>query len=71
MGNNTLKKDFDPAGWQWQDKHGRVFQIEDLTRADLLQVACACMDAIEEAEAACMAQQAIFSSWRTGSKVDA
>ena len=71
MTTNKLARDFDPAGWQWQDKHGKVFQIEELTLDDLLQVACNCMQALEEAEEACAAQQEIFTAWRTGRKVGA
>ena len=71
MTKNKLPKDYDPSGWQWQDRHGQILQIEDLTRDDLLQVACACMDALENAEAACLEQQAIFSAWRNGRKHDA
>jgi len=29
--------DFDPAEWQWQDKSGQIFQIEDLTRDDSIE----------------------------------
>ncbi len=71
MSANKLERSFGPAGWQWQDKYGQVFQIKDLTRDDLLQVVCACMDALEDAEAACVTQQEIFTAWRTGRKVDA
>lgn len=71
MITNKLAKEFDSAGWQWQDKAGQVFKLEDLSRDDLLQVACNCMQALEDAESACVAQQAIFSAWRTGRKVPA
>lgn len=63
MIENKLERKFDPAGWQWLDKHGQVFQIEDLTRDDLLQVVCDCMTALEEAEEACATLQEVFDSW--------
>lgn len=34
------ERKFDPAGWQWQEG-GRIYQLEELSREDLLQVACA------------------------------
>jgi len=71
MRTNKLDKSFDTAGWQWMDKHGHILQIDDMTRDDLLQVACACMKALEDAEEAGMKQQEIFSEWRTGRKIDA
>ena len=69
MSNNKLAKEFDTSGWQWQDKSGHVYQLEDLTRADLIQVACACMTALEAAESASMMQQEIFEAWRNGGKI--
>lgn len=66
MATDRLTKHFDPAGWQWQDEHGQVFQLEDLSRADLLQVACACMEALEQAETNSAAQAELFKRWRVG-----
>ena len=69
MSNNKLAKDFDTSGWQWQAKSGDVYQLDELTRADLMQVACACMAALEAAESASMMQQEIFDAWRNGGKI--
>lgn len=67
---NKLATTFNPAEWQWQDARRQIFKFEDMTRDDLLQAVCACMAALEQAEAANMEQQKIFSAWRNGRIVD-
>ena len=65
MSQNKLENVFDPSEFQWQGKH-EVFNITDLTRDDLLQVVCACLSALEEAESLCFDQRDIFHDLRYG-----
>lgn len=60
---DKLFKKFNPSGFQWQDENGKVFKIEDLSRNDLLQIACSCMHTIEKAEELCLQQKTVFSAW--------
>ena len=64
MSSNKLKKYFDVRGWQFCDEFGVPWQIEDLTKADLQQALCHCMNALEDAEDLCVQQKRIFTNWR-------
>ena len=66
MSDNKLPVEYDPAEWQWQDRQGQVFRLSELTRDDLLQVVCTCMDVIAQAEEAAAVQINIFDAWRRG-----
>jgi len=61
-----LPKSIEPGGYQYQDKIGRIHQLEDLSRQDLLQVACELVDLIEtlDSDATRMAQR--IEAWRFG-----
>ena len=63
---NKLKSKYDPSIYQYQDKYGKVFEINELSRDDLMQVVCECMEAIEKAEKICLKQLDVFDSWRRG-----
>lgn len=65
MTQSVLEKNFNPQGWQWQE-NGRVYQLEDLSREDLLQVACRCMAVLERLDEQHQAAAAIHSAWRYG-----
>lgn len=62
---DQLPRTFDPQGWQWEHQN-RVYQLEDLSRNDLLQVACACMQALENADALSQQLAGVIQSWRKG-----
>lgn len=64
MSSNKLKKYFDVRGWQFCDEFGVPWQIEDLTKADLQQALCYCLNALEDAEDLCVQQKRIFTNWR-------
>ena len=66
---NELEQRYDPSEWQWSED-GRAFSLDSLSRDDLLQVACSCMDALDRAEYLSRAQQQIFNGWRLGEEYE-
>lgn len=62
---NVLKAKFDPSGWQWEEE-GKVHQLEDLSRDDLLQVACSCLEALEQVDAKQAELAQLMRDWRSG-----
>lgn len=66
--SNKLKPKFNPAGWQWE-QDGVVYPLEDLSREDLLQVACECIQALEHIEDLQGQLGQMMASWRQGKVV--
>ncbi len=56
MSEDKLPQRHNPAEWQHQEG-GAVYRLDELSRNDLMQVACAAMAALESAEDACCAMQ--------------
>lgn len=63
---NKLEQTINPAGYQYQDRGGYIHQLEDLSRDDLLQIACGCINVIEALEEAADRQKTIIENWRIG-----
>lgn len=61
----VLATKFDPKGWQWEEA-GKVYQLEDLSRADLLQVACSCIEMLEQVDGVNATLTQMMRDWRTG-----
>jgi hypothetical protein len=62
---NLLEKRFDPTKYQTEVKGKRIL-LSELSRDDILQVACESMEALERLDEAVGAQAAILDNWRRG-----
>lgn len=60
---NKLEKRFDPTDYQWEER-GKVHMLADLSREDLIQVACAQMDILEEVDLQAADLTSIMEKWR-------
>ena len=62
---SVLEKRFDPEGYQWEER-GKVHQLNDLSRDDLLQVACQCMAVLERVDSLSFDLNSLTKLWREG-----
>lgn len=62
---NVLEVKFNPSGWQWEEA-GKAHQLEDLSRDDLLQVACSCIAVLEQVDGKQAALAQLMQDWRSG-----
>jgi hypothetical protein len=62
---NVLEHRFNPEGCQWEE-YGKVVQLEDLSREDLLQVACAQMEILERMDVLQANFHDLVRHWRAG-----
>lgn len=62
---NVLEQRFNPSGWQWEEK-GKPSQLEDLSRDDLIQVACSEMEVLERMDSMIGDMKNLMSQWRNG-----
>jgi len=65
---NKLVSRYDASQYQWQDKPGRIFKLEELTKEDLMQAVCECIETIDKAENICLDQLRVFDEWRNQNK---
>jgi len=64
--DNQLPKKYDPSEWQYQDAQGKIYKISDLSREDLMQVACDGMDALEQIDSKTRDLAQTVEDWRSG-----
>ena len=64
---NKLVPRYDASTYQYQDRAGLVFKLEELSKEDLMQVVCECIEAFDKAEDLCLKQLKVFDEWRRGS----
>lgn len=62
---DRLEIRFNPEGWQWE-QHRQVFPLQDLSRNDLLQVACECIEVLERVDTLRYGLTALMENWRNG-----
>lgn len=66
---NMLAKKYNPEDWQWEDGNERVYAISELSREDLMQVACECMEALQQIEDLHVKTGDVLDSWQRGTLV--
>lgn len=66
MTDNRLPTLFDPASYQYQDQKGNTYDLSELSRDDLLQVACEAIAMIEEMDAHASKITDMVEKWRSG-----
>lgn len=62
--SGVVPKRYDPTEFQYQDKANNVFQLSELSREDLLQVACYGMAAMEQMDILIDKQRHLSDCWR-------
>lgn len=62
---NRLEKRFDPEGWQWEE-NGKVVQIAEMSRDDLIQTTCQEMETLERMDAMVANMANLMTAWRKG-----
>lgn len=62
---DVLEKRFDPTGWQ-TEQFGKVYQIENLSRNDLIQLVCEGMQAVEMLDRILGKANDVMEDWRVG-----
>lgn len=62
---SVLKAQLNPHDYQWSEA-GKIYRLEDLSREDLLQVACNCIEALEQADDLRLQMGRLMSDWRQG-----
>lgn len=66
MTQNHLPQQFDATQYQYADKSGKTYEIHELSREDLIQVACELFEVIEALDTQAHAMTQMISRWRDG-----
>jgi hypothetical protein len=61
---NKLHKKYDPDGFQIQTKEGKIYRVDELSREDLIQVACDGIEALEQLESVKDLMAGTLDSWK-------
>ena len=62
--SGVVPKRYDPAEFQHQDKAGNIFKLTELSREDLLHLACYGMEAMEQMDILIDKQRHLSDRWR-------
>jgi hypothetical protein len=62
--SGVTEQRFDPANYQYEDKFGHAYKLHELSREDLMQIACYGMEAMEQMDILIDKQNFLMNSWR-------